>query len=41
MEVVITVQRQEVGTQRFELVGEEIRHSGRVDFTDDQARGRD
>lgn len=41
MEMVVTVQRQEVGTTRFDLIGEEIRHSGRVDFTDEQARGRD
>lgn len=35
MELVVTVRRQEVGRQRFGLVGEEIRRSGEVDFTAD------
>lgn len=39
MEMVITVQREEVGSLRFEVIGEEIRHSGQVDFSDEQARG--
>ena len=41
MEMVVTVRREEVGTLRFELAGEEVRHSGRVDFSDDEARARD
>lgn len=32
MELVVTVRRQEVGRQRFELVGERIQHSGEVTF---------
>lgn len=40
MEMVVTVRREEVGSQRFDLIGEEIRHSGQVDFTDEQAAGR-
>lgn len=39
MEMVVTVRRQEVGHARFELVGENIHHSGQVDFTDEQASG--
>ncbi len=41
IEMVVTVHRQEVGSTRFIIDGEEIRHSGQVDFTDEQARGRD
>lgn len=41
IEMVVTVQRQEVGSVRFDLIGEEVRHTGQVDFTDEQARGRD
>lgn len=41
IEMVVTVRRQEVGTVRFETAGEEVRHSGTVSFTDDQARARD
>lgn len=37
MELVVTVRRQEVGRQRFETVGERIRHSGQVDFTSDDS----
>lgn len=33
MEMVVTVRHEEVGSLRFELRGEEIRHSGTVDFT--------
>ena len=40
MEMVVTLRRQEIGTVRFELTGEEVRHSGQVDFTDEQTRGR-
>ncbi|MBX3251926.1 MAG: hypothetical protein KF901_32410 [Myxococcales bacterium] len=32
MELRVVVRRQEVGRQRFELVGEEVRHSGEVTF---------
>lgn len=35
MEMVVTVRRQEVGTARFETAGEEVQHSGMVDFTDE------
>lgn len=41
MEMVVTVRRQEVGKTTFTVVGEEVRHSGQVDFTDSQARGGD
>jgi hypothetical protein len=41
MELVVTVRREEVGRQRFELAGEEVRHSGQVDFSDEEASGRD
>lgn len=41
IEMVVTLRREEVGTTTFDLVGEEIRHSGQVDFSDEQARGRD
>lgn len=34
MEMVVTVHHAEVGTLRFETRGEEIRHSGTVDFGD-------
>jgi hypothetical protein len=37
MEMVVTVRREEVGTLRFELVGEEVRHSGQVDFSEEAA----
>ncbi|MBZ0119411.1 MAG: hypothetical protein K8H88_20650, partial [Sandaracinaceae bacterium] len=40
-EMVVTVSRQEVGTLRFETLGEEIRHTGQVDFTEEQTRQRD
>jgi hypothetical protein len=33
MEMVVTVRREEVGSTRFEVVGEEVRHTGQVDFT--------
>jgi len=36
MELVVTVRRQEVGRQRFELRGEELQRSGTVDFSDDE-----
>ncbi len=41
MEMVVTVRREEVGTARFELIGENVHHSGQVDFTDEQAAGHD
>lgn len=36
IEMVVTVQRQEVGSTRFIIDGEEVRHSGMVDFTDEE-----
>lgn len=36
IEMVVTVRRNEVGTLRFQTVGEEVRHSGVVDFSDGQ-----
>lgn len=41
LEMVVTVRRQEVGTARLQIDGEEIHHSGQVDFSDSQAAGRD
>ncbi|MGE0792195.1 MAG: hypothetical protein AB7S26_41365 [Sandaracinaceae bacterium] len=41
IEMVVTVQRQEVGSTRFIIDGEEVRHSGQVDFSDEEARQRD
>lgn len=37
-EIVVTVRRNEVGKLQFETVGEHERRSGRVDFTDEQAK---
>lgn len=39
IEMVVTLRREELGRTRFEIQGEEVRHSGQVDFTDEQARG--
>ncbi len=36
MELVVTIRRQEVGRQRFELLGEEIARTGTVNFGDDE-----
>lgn len=36
MELVVTVKRQEVGRQKFGLIGEEIKRSGEVSFSDDE-----
>lgn len=36
MELVVTVRRQEVGRLSFGLVGEEIRRTGEVDFSEDE-----
>lgn len=41
IEMVVTLRRQEVGKTRFQLAGEEVRHTGQVDFSDSQAAGRD
>lgn len=41
IEMVVTIRRQEVGSTRFIIDGEEIQHSGQVDFSDEQARGGD
>ena len=35
IDMVVTVRRQEVGTVRFETAGEEIQHSGMVDFSNE------
>ena len=35
IEMVVTVNRQEVGSTRFRIQGEEIQHSGMVDFSDE------
>ena len=39
LEMVVTLRRQEVGRTRFIVDGEEIQHSGQVDFSDSQAAG--
>lgn len=36
LEMVVTLRRQEIGRTNFEIVGEEVRHSGQVDFTTDE-----
>lgn len=41
LELVVTLRREEIGRTRFEVSGEEIRHSGQVDFSDEQATARD
>src|SRR5687768_15662918 len=41
MELVVTVRREEVGRQRFGLVGEEPRRSGEVSFTDEDTQEDD
>jgi hypothetical protein len=41
IEMVVTIRRQEVGSTRFIIDGEEVQHSGQVDFSDEQARGGD
>ena len=38
MELVVTVRREEVGRLNFELLGEEIRRTGQVDFSEEEAR---
>lgn len=38
MELVVTVRREEVGRTKFGLVGEEIKRSGTVDFSADEAK---
>ena len=38
MELVVTVRRQEVGRLNFELLGEEIRRTAQVDFSEEEAR---
>jgi hypothetical protein len=37
-ELVVTVSRQEVGSARFAIAGEEPRRTGQVNFSDDEAR---
>ena len=41
LEMVVTVSHAEVGSARFELRGEEPRHSGQVDFSEEDTRARD
>jgi hypothetical protein len=36
LELVVTVKRQEVGTLKFGVMGEEIKRSGQVSFSDDE-----
>ena len=36
MELVVTVKRAEVGTLKFGVLGEEIKRSGQVSFSDDE-----
>ena len=38
LEMVVTVRRQEVGRYRFQILGDQVQHSGEVTFTDDEAR---
>jgi hypothetical protein len=38
MELVVTVKRAEVGTLRFGVLGEEIKRSGEVSFSDDDTK---
>ena len=38
MELVVTVRRAEVGRHEFDLIGEEIRRTGEVSFSDEEAR---
>jgi hypothetical protein len=40
MEMVVTVQRAEVGRARFGVLGEEIKRSGEVSFSDTETKGR-
>ena len=39
MELVVTVKRAEVGSRKFDMAGEEVKHDGVVNITDEQARG--
>ncbi|MCA9583134.1 MAG: hypothetical protein KC416_15150 [Myxococcales bacterium] len=41
MEMVVTVRHQEVARHRFELRGERKRHTGRVDFSEDDEEDKD
>jgi len=36
LEMVVTVRRQEVGRYRFQILGDEVQHSGEVTFSDDE-----
>ena len=38
LEMVVTVRRQEVGRYRFQILGDQVQHSGEVTFSDDEAR---
>ncbi|MCS6799588.1 MAG: hypothetical protein NZ898_13885 [Myxococcota bacterium] len=41
MDLVVTVRRQEVATRSFQLLGEEVRRTGEVNFTEEETRQRD
>lgn len=41
MEMVVTLNREEIGSTRFDLIGEEVRHTGQVNFSDEEAGQRD
>ena len=41
MELVVTVRRAEVGSRKFDVAGEEVRRSGVVNISDEEARKRD
>jgi hypothetical protein len=40
LELVVTVKHQEVGTLKFGVMGEEIKRSGQVSFSDDETGGK-
>ena len=40
MELAVIVKRQEVGTLKFGVLGEEIKRSGQVSFSDDETGGK-
>lgn len=40
MELVVVLKRREIGRMKFETVGERVRHSGQVDFSVSDTRGR-
>ncbi|MGB5809540.1 MAG: hypothetical protein WBG86_03360 [Polyangiales bacterium] len=38
LEMVVTVRRQEVGRYRFQILGDQVQHSGEVTFSEDETR---